>query len=647
MINSDSKKGLTPLSIQDVKITGGFWARVQNTNASTTLPIEYEQCKQTGRIDAFRLDWTPDSNRPKPHYFWDSDVAKWIEGAAYSLSHHPDPKLQSQVDEVADLIAAAQQADGYLNIYFSAVEPDKRWTNLRDWHELYCAGHLMEAAVAYYETSGNRKFLDVMCRYADYIDSIFGREVGQMRGYPGHEEIELALVKLYRTTGENRYLELAQYFVDERGRQPHYYLSEASDHSTKSDWLNSIFDPFSYMQAHVPVREQSQIVGHAVRALYLFSGMADVAAETGDESLITALHRLWENITLKRMYITAGVGPAASNEGFTIDYDLPNETAYAETCAAIALVFFAQRMLNLEADSRYADVMERALYNGVMAGISLQGDRFFYTNPLAQFPQAVPFYHERFVTERQPWFECACCPPNICRLIGSLNQYIYSRSAGALFVNLYVASTVSFTPEFGNTVLIRQETDYPWDESIGIKIDAPEAQRFTLALRLPDWCHTPELRLNGTAIEIQPRIEGGYVKLERVWQPGDEISLVLPMQIERILAHPAVRQNAGHVALQRGPLIYCLEEVDNGADLHNLALPWDAPLTAVYDPDLLNGVTTITGNAKYMKKEDIGDFLYRPASGPPSQIDAQVKAVPYYAWNNRGVGEMRIWIMAA
>ncbi len=646
MTNIDSKKGLTPPPIQDVKVTGGFWAHAQNTNANTTLPIEYEQCKHTGRIDAFRLDWTPDSNRPKPHYFWDSDVAKWIEGAAYSLSHHPDPKLQSQVDEVVDLIAAAQQADGYLNIYFSAVEPDKRWTNLRDWHELYCAGHLIEAAVAYYESSGKRKFLDVMCRYADYIDSIFGSEAGQMRGYPGHEEIELALVKLYRTTEENRYLELAQYFVDERGQQPHYYLSEASAHSAKSDWLNSIFDPFSYVQAHVPVREQSQIVGHAVRALYLFSGMADVAAETGDESLLTTLHRLWESITLKRMYITAGVGPAASNEGFTFDYDLPNETAYAETCAAIALVFFAQRMLNLEADSRYADVMERALYNGVISGISLQGDTFFYANPLAHYPQAVPFYDEAFATERQPWFECACCPPNICRLIGSFNQYIYSRSADALFVNLYTASTVSFTPEFGTAVLIAQETDYPWDDSITFRIDSPEAQRFTLALRLPDWCHAPELRLNGTAVEIHPLIEKGYVKLERDWQSGDEVALVLPMPVERILAHPSVRQNAGHVALQRGPLIYCLEEIDNGPNLHNLSLPWDVALSAEFHAEVLNGVTIITGKAMRLHEEALSHTLYSQASSAPLRSDVQFLAVPYYAWNNRGVGEMRIWIPA-
>jgi DUF1680 family protein len=358
-----TKFSLLPLN--NVTIDGGFWGPRLEINRQRTLPIEYKQCKDTGRIDAFRLDWKPGAG-PAPHIFWDSDVAKWIEAASYALNSHPDAALEGVVDETIALIASAQQADGYLNTHFTVVEPGKRWTNLRDRHELYCAGHLIEAGVAHFQATGKRALLDVVCRYADHIAAVFGPGPAQKRGYPGHEEIELALVKLYRATGERRYLDLSLYFINERGSQPHYYDLEALERGEEPGKFR--FKTYAYMQAHLPVREQRQVVGHAVRAMYLYAAMADLAAETGDESLLQACEVLWEDLCLRKMYLTGGIGPSTDNEGFTGAYDLPNETAYAETCASIGLVFWAQRMLQSGCESRYADVMEGALYNGVLIG---------------------------------------------------------------------------------------------------------------------------------------------------------------------------------------------------------------------------------------------------------------------------------------
>ena len=405
--------------IQDVKIEDGFWEARLRVNRETTLPDVYAKCRKSGRIDAFRLNWKP--GRPnRPHKFWVSDVAKWLEGACYSLATHPDPKLERAVETVVDLIASAQQPDGYLNTHFTVVEPDRRWANLRDDHELYCAGHLMEAAVAHYEATGQTKFLDVVCRYADYIDSVFGRGRGRKRGYPGHEEIELALVRLYRATGRPRYLKLAAYFVNERGQQPHYFEKEARARGESPSVYRSI--AHFGKQAHLPVREQTTADGHAVRAVYLYAGMADVAAETGDRELLAACRRLWRNIVTRRMYIHGGIGSTCHGERFTVDYDLPNAEAYAETCAAIGLVFFAHRMLNIDPDRRYADVMERALYNNVLSGVSLDGNRFFYPNYLDAVP-GVNSLRGLKSSARQDWYNTSCCPTNICRMLASLGRY--------------------------------------------------------------------------------------------------------------------------------------------------------------------------------------------------------------------------------
>lgn len=636
-------KKMEPVSFTQVVLRDLFWAPRQRINREVTIPAAYQQSKETGRIDAWKLTWRPGDPNP-PHIFWDSDVAKWLEAVGYSLAIHPDPDLEALADAIIDDIAAAQQPDGYLNIHFTVVEPEKRWTNLRDWHELYCAGHLMEAAVAYYEGTGKRTLLDVLCRYADHIDQTFGPGEGQKRGYPGHEEIELGLVKLYRTTGEKRYLDLAKFFVDERGRQPHYFDLEAE--ARNEDPARRWYRDHSYNQSHQPVREQTTAEGHSVRAMYLFTGMADVAAETGDETLVRACRTLWDNVTLKRMYITGGIGSSANGERFTYDYDLPNEIAYAETCAAIGLVLWAHRMLQFEADARYADVLERALYNGVLSGVSLDGTRFFYGNPLevnpTKFEHRPDLLHQPSLSpRRQEWFGCACCPPNVLRTLASLGQYVYSQSESTAYVHLYVQGEGKLEVG-GQKVVIAQETRYPWEGQIEVTVQPEQAADFTLALRVPGWCREVTLRVNGESLEIGALIKRGYVRIVRTWQPGDVVILDLAMPVERIAAHPAVRDDVGRVALQRGPLIYCLEESDNGPNLPALALPRDAVLTAQFEPSLLGGVVAIDGVGVRLSIEGWAGQLYRPAA---IQVErAPIRAVPYYAWANREPGEMLVWI---
>ena len=620
-----------------VTVADIFWAPRIDVNRRVTLPMEYQQCKATGRIDA----WTWKKGQPnEPHIFWDSDVGKWIEAVAYSLTTHPDKELEKKIDAVVAMMSAAQGKDGYLNSHFQLVEPGKRWSNLRDLHELYCAGHLMEGAVAYYQATGKREFLAIMCRYADYIAQVFGPKKGQKRGYCGHPEVELALVKLFRATGTRRYLALATFFVDERGRQPHYFDGEAKARGEKpAPWKAG---QYSYSQAHLPLREQTDVVGHAVRAMYLYSGMADVAAETGDRSLVTALKRLWENVTAKRMHVTGGLGPTARNEGFTFDYDLPNENAYAETCANIALVFWAHRMLHMDPDGRYADVMELALYNSVLSGISLSGDHFFYGNPLAAHPGVDPngsIQGENYHYRRSAWFGCACCPPNIARLLASLGGYVYSQGKGEARVNLYVAGQGELQVE-GQRVILQQKTKYPWDGRVTLTVKPDAPATFAMALRIPGWCHGARLKVNGRPVAL--RIDKGYARVERRWTAGDRVELAMPMPVERMEAHPRVRQDAGLVALQRGPVVYCLEEVDNGRDLGDLILPRSARLTPKWEPALLGGVAILTGKAQYRDPSKWAGKLYQSAATPLRT--RVIKAIPYAAWANRQPGEMRVWI---
>lgn len=621
-------RAYTALPFTAVRIEDVFWAPRQRTNTQRTLGIEYQACKTTGRVDSFKLQWKP-GMKPVPHIFWDSDVAKWIEAASYSLATQPDSDLERLLDETIALIASAQQPDGYLNTHFTQVEPEKRWTNLRDQHELYCAGHMIEAAVAHFQATGKRSLLDVVCRYADYIITVFGTAPGQKRGYPGHEEIELALVKLYHVTNQPRYLALAQYFVDERGRQPHYYDQEAiarGDDPAKY-WAKS----YAYSQSHIPVRQQSEVVGHAVRAMYLYSAMADLAGESGDLELLAACERLWDDLTLHKLYLTGGIGPSSHNEGFTTPYDLPNETAYAETCAAVGLVFWAHRMLQFHCDRKYADVLETALYNGALSGVSLDGERFFYENPLASLGN----HH------RQPWFDCACCPPNIARLLASLGDYIYSYASDQIAVHLYIQGSGRFNIS-GQTIILKQNTAYPWDGKITIDLDMPKAAQFTLRLRVPGWCRGSEVRVFGERTDMRPHIENGYLVLTRNWQPGDMVELNLPMPVERIYAYPDVRADAGKVALRRGPLVYCFEAADNHFALQRAVLPGAAQFTAHFEPNLLGGVTTLSGELQVMQDEGWHGNLYR--SDPPEYQPCPATAIPYYAWDNRSPGQMAVWL---
>lgn len=622
---------LTPLSFTKVRLTDAFWKPRIDVNRAVTLPREYELCETTGRVAAWDLAWQPGQPNP-PHIFWDSDVAKWIEAASYSLATHPDSALEAQLDALIARMAAAQTSEGYLNTHYLVYEKhhlEKRFTNLRDAHELYCAGHLMEAAVAHYQATGKRTLLEVMSRYADYIGAVFGRAGQQRRGYCGHEEIELALVKLYHATRVDRYLHLAQYFVDERGRLPHYYDVEAQ--ARGEDPRRYRFGGYDYMQAHVPVREQSIVTGHAVRAMYLYSAMADLARETGDETLLQACERLWHSVCHERMYLTGGIGPSASNEGFTEAYDLPDETAYAETCAAVGMVFWNQRMLSLTGDGKYADVVERALYNGALSGVSLDGQHFFYENPLAS----------RGSHHRQGWFDCACCPPNIARLIASVGGYFYATDAEGVWAHLYATSEAQLN--VGDTpVQIQQTTHYPWAGDVTLTLELAQPRHFALRLRVPGWCDTFSVSLNGQSLAAAP-VHHGYVSLAREWRNGDVVTLNLAMPVQTVRAHPKVRPMVGRVALQRGPLVYCLESVDNPiAPLDRIAVPNQADWHVEHHPDLLGGVTTLHTDAQALSDSDWGEALYRPQSATHTPV--RLTAIPYCVWDNRAPGEMRVWL---
>ena len=607
-----------PIPFTDVQIDDCFWNERLRINREVSLPYQYQQCKETGRIDAFKLQWQPGMG-DAPSGVWDSDVAKWVEAASYSLSTHPDAELASQLEEVVALIASAQQPDGYLNTHFTQVDKEKRWTNLQEAHELYCAGHLIEAAVAHFQSTKQRVLLDVACRYADYISTVFGREEGKIRGYCGHEEIELALVKLYRATQEKRYLELSRFFVEERGQAPLIFKKP-------SDGRGDL----SYYQAHVPVREQKEAEGHAVRAVYLYSAIADLAGECNDPSLLAVSEKMWESVSKRKMYLTGGIGSTRVGEAFAKDYDLPNETAYCETCAAVGMVMWSHRLVHLDCDRRYADVMERALYNGVISGVSQDGTKFFYENPLAS----------RGGHHRQPWFECVCCPSNLSRLLASLGNYIFSRTEDGLAVHLYVQSEVTQQSIAGASVRVSLETRYPWEGNIRLVVEADRPAAFALRLRIPEWCGSYEIRIGGKSIEA--REEKGYAIIDRAWSSGDAVELELDMPVEKIVSHPGVIMNQGQLALQRGPLVYCVEDANHKTDVFNLVLPREAKLSSRWDQNLLGGMAVVEGKALSRIPSENGS-LYSRADDVTFE-ETSLLAIPYYAWDNQKPGAMTVWM---
>ena len=574
--------------------------------------------------------------------FQDSDLYKWLEAVGYSLATEPNDYLTELADSVIDLIEKVQQKDGYLDTYFIIKEPDKKWTNVRDLHEMYCAGHLIEAAVSYYKATNKTKLLDIACRLADHIDDRFGPQLDKLPGYPGHPELELALVKLYNVTGQERYLRLSKYFIDQRGQKPHFFETEAKKRNDTKAYNNK------YSQSHLPVREQETAEGHAVRAMYLFSAMADLARETKDFSLLETCKKLWKNVTRKRMYITGGIGSEATSEGFTIDYDLPNERAYAETCASIGLVMWAHRMLCIDLNSDYADVMERVLYNGLLSGMALDGKHYFYVNPLEVWPKTVKFRRPDLrdvEVTRESWFSCACCPPNLARLMTSLTEYIYSYDGSSIYVHLYSSSQVNW--EIGSVpVTVLQKTNYPWDEDVTLKFSLSTTAHFKVFLRIPSWCKKSEIFLNSVPIEKNDKklsFENGYACIDRNWKDNDEIHMIFPMPVEEVHANPEVREDIGKIVLQRGPVVFCLEEVDNGKNLPDIVLSND-PKFEVHKDSGWNGIHYITALATrslqwgpdvlYMSKEKIAK----------KRTSIKVKAIPYFAWANREPGEMLVWV---
>lgn len=640
-----------PISMKNINIKNKFWSSYIDLARNVVIPYQWdalndriEDGEPSHSIKNFRIAAGLEEGEFQGMVFQDSDVSKWLEAVGYSLETNPDPELESIADGVIDIIEKAQQPDGYLDTYFILKEPDKKWTNLEHCHELYCAGHFIEAAVAYYNATHKEKVLNIACKLADNIDNTFGPEEGKIHGYDGHQEIELALVKLYRTTGNEKYLKLSKYFLDERGKQPAFFDLEFEKRGKTEHFkgLRSLGN--KYNQTHLPVREQNTAEGHAVRLVYMCIAMADVAAETGDIELFNACKKLWNNIVERRMYLTGGIGSDAHGEAFTYDYDLPNDTAYAETCASIGLVFFSHKMLQIEPNSRYADVMERALYNTVIGGMSQDGKRFFYVNPLEVVPEGCEKNHtkQHVKPTRQKWFGCACCPPNVTRTLTSLGQYIYTSNDDTVYTNLYIGGEAVINIGDQSITLI-QETQYPWDETVSIKVLTDEEKQFSIALRIPGWCSKAELSVNGEVLNANAVTSDGYAIINRCWKDGDSIVLTLAMPVLRIKANPKVREAIGKVALQRGPLVYCLEEADNGSGLHGIVMPEDAELNAGFEPDLLGGVGTITATALRLDEKAWGNELYK-ADVTDEFHPVEVKFIPYYAWANRNVGEMNVWV---
>ncbi len=620
-------KQYTPIDFTKVDINGGFWKRRQQINRDTTVYTVERRFEDTGRFATFRFDWK-EGEPNKPDIYWDSDVAKWMEAVAYLLEKGPAPDLEKKVDDLVDLIVKNQDPNGYFNVFFTVVKPEERFLHRTD-HELYCAGHLIEAAVAYAHATGKTKFLDAMCRYADLIEQVFVKDRSAAFITPGHEEIELALVKLYRYTGEKRYLDLSKFFIDHRGEDPEeqYYGHVNGRHC----------------QDHLPVREQKTAEGHAVRAAYLYAGMADVAYETDDQTLYDACNTLFDNIVERRMYITGGIGSEAYGEGFTLDYDLPNKTAYNESCASIAMIFFARRMWMLNADSRYADIAERVLYNGFLSSETLDGNAFFYENPLEIDPKlrhrntAMKDTTARFpITQRVEVFGCSCCPPNITRFMASVGDLLYTTSDDTLFVHQYIQSSSAFDWA-GKEVKIAQDTRYPIDGKIAITLEGDGLNGRKAAVRIPGWCKEYTISVNGAPFSGTP--EKGYLYIPC----GDgktEVILDFVMKPVLMEASSHVQEDAGRVALQRGPVVYCLEGVDNGDDLRALAVDRSLALQEEYD-EFFDGITlTGKGWRKAPSKE-----LYAPVDDSLWQ-EQTLKFIPYYGFANRGETEMIVWIQA-
>jgi hypothetical protein len=628
----------TAVPFAQVKLEGQFWHERLDTVLDRTVPSQHKKLGEYGILDSLKLPDPPPPLRFPRHangftvqVFWDSDVGKWIEAASYALAHRRNTDIEAKIEAAIDDLEKAQAPDGYLNCWYLGREPDKRWTNLRDNHEMYNAGHLLEGAVAYFQVTGRRRFLDIMERYLEHIYANFGTGPGQRRGYDGHEEIELALMKLYYLTGAKKHLDFAAYLINERGRQPPHYFDVERERREGGDSRQPyVFANYEYSQSHKPVREQDKVVGHAVRAMYLYTAMADLAAELDDAGLKHACEVLWDDVMETKMYVTAGLGPSAQNEGFTHDFDLPNQTAYAETCASVALIFWAQRMLHLDLDGKYADILELAMFNGALSGLSRDGEHYFYANPLES--DGTP--------TRWDWHTCPCCTMNVSRLVASVGGYFLSTAADGVAFHLY--GGIDTEVEIAGTMVgLREISTYPWSGDIRIEVEPVVPTTFDLKLRIPGWSRGARVAVNGVSVDIAEAVNG-YLTIHRDWFAGDVVTLDLPMPPVRLYAHPGVIMDAGRVALKRGPLVYCLEEVDNpGGRVQRLKLPRKAELMAETRADLFDGIVVLTAQAAAIDERD-WKTLYRTT--PPQETPARLTAIPYYLWSNRGQGSMMVWV---
>lgn len=613
------------VSFTELTIDGGFWQERQALNRQVTVGAVMRQFQNTGRFDALCCDWR-EGQPNKPHIFYDSDIAKWIESVAYLIETGAvEPEIRRVAEEAIEQLILHQHPDGYMNSFFTGIAPAKRWQD-RLAHELYCAGHLMEAAVAWHRATGDKRFLSAMCRCADRIDEVFVREQSAAFSTPGHEEIELALIRLYHATGEERYLALSRHFVEARGNNPKDQISP---------------ERLAYSQSHLPVREQTTAEGHAVRACYLYSGMADIAMACGDDTLRAACEKLFDNIVSRRMYITGGVGSSHIHEAFTTDYHLPNETAYNETCAAISLIYFAERMLLLTGESRYADAIERILYNGFLSGTSLSGKEFFYTNPLEinLIRHAVQKGKDERdwlpAPQRVEVFNCSCCPPNITRLIASLGDYIYTRKEGRVYIQQYISNTLHI-----NQGVLSIRTDFPASGVIALSAKGMAGQE--LCLRIPGWC-------DHFTLNTPYYMESGYAVV--TLDEENDIVLTLSMTPVMMEADPRVLDDAGKAAVMRGPVVYCMEGVDNGGGLGALFIEPETDFREEHTPMYCAPALHVCGHRLVFDSEadclernpvSASETLYRPAKRQWQMCS--LRLIPYYAFANRGESDMRVWI---
>lgn len=624
-----SKVGIEMVNFSKVLINDGFWKpKIDKVATKTLAACIYQTEEKTGRIRNFEKVASGKGGQHEGIYFDDSDVYKALEAMAYAIKTTGNKELENKADEWIDKIAAAQQPDGYLNTFYTLTGLENRWTDM-SMHEDYMGGHMIEAAVAYFDATGKRKLLDAAIRWADHFDENFGP--GKKHWVTGHQELELALVKLYKSTKNEKYLKLADWLLSERGKK-------VAKGFTWTDWKDT-----GYTQDQVPVKAQSEITGHAVRAMYLYTGAADVAAHTGDQDYLKAMRRVWEDVVYRNMYITGGIGSAGSNEGFTVDYDLPNEQAYCETCASVGMVFWNQRMNSLTGHAEYIDVLERSLYNGALDGLSLSGDRFFYGNPLASNGRHF----------RKEWFGTACCPSNIARLIASLGDYIYGQKDNRIYVNLFVGSETRFSLAKGE-MKVSMQTNYPWDGSISMQVSLTKKEKASIAFRIPGWLGNtavpgglyaftapssvrPLMLINGTPVEYT--VTDGYAVIEREWKEGDRIEYLLPMEVRKLLSRNELKQNNERMALQRGPLVYCVEGADNNGKAWNILAPVDAAFDTEKFAVLDEQVVSIVGELPVIETGNEGTSI--------TTQKRKVRAIPYYTWCNRGSNPMQVWLPTA